>query len=132
MKKILIYTLLPFLAMILFIAAQNTTTVITPSQEEIELGASDEVMALLERSCFECHTKDGNAKAKLALNFSKWDDYKLTKKVGKLSDIAEEVKERKMPPDRYISNNPDKALKDNEIEMIANWANEAADKLMEE
>jgi hypothetical protein len=132
MKRILVFTILPILSIFLFVAAQSISVQKSPVPEEIELGAPDEVMTILERSCFDCHTKDGSAKAKLSLNFSKWDNYKLTKKIGKLSDIAEEVKEQKMPPKRYIDDYPDKALSGEEIEIIANWANEAADKLMEE
>ena len=132
MKRNLIFAILPVLSIVLFVAAQNVSVHNSPVPEEIELGAPDEVMTILERSCFDCHTQDGSAKAKLSLNFSKWDNYKLTKKIGKLSDIAEEVKEQKMPPKRYIDDYPDKALSSEEVEIIANWANEAADKLMEE
>lgn len=132
MKRNLVITFLPILAILIFVAAQDMSKQKSPLPEEIDLGAPEEVMSILERSCFDCHTKDGNTKAKLSLNFSKWDNYKLTKKIGKLSDIAEEVKEQKMPPKRYINDYPDKALTGEDIEIIANWANEAADKLMEE
>lgn len=132
MKKILLYTMLPFMAMVVFIAAQNTAPPLSPAQEEIELGFPDKIMTVLERSCFECHTQEGSLKPKLALNFSKWDDYKLTKKIGKLSDMAEQVKEQNMPPPKHIEEYPDMALSPEEIDMLAEWANAEADKLMEE
>ena len=133
MKKIILYSLLPLMAIIIFVAAQNSSPIPSPAPEDIELGWPDEVMTLLERSCFDCHTKDGsNIKAKGALNFNKWGDYKLSKKVGKLNDISEVLKEKKMPPGKYIKKYPDKGLTDVEIGVITNWANREAEKLMGE
>lgn len=133
MKKNILYVLLPFMAIILFVAAQQYTPVVTSPPEDIELGWPDDVMALLERSCFNCHTNDGSStKAKDALNFSNWEEYKLTKKIGRLNEISEEVKEKKMPPEKYLDKYPDKALTDEEIGILTNWANDEAEKLMGE
>lgn len=133
MKKIILYSALPLLAILLFVSAQVSQPAAIPAQDEIELDCPDEVMTLLKRSCFNCHTKEAsNAKAKLALNFNKWGDYKLSKKIGKLNDISEEVKEQKMPPAKYVSKYPESALNEEEIAIVANWANAQADKLMEE
>ena len=71
-------------------------------------------------------------KAKSKLNFSKWEDYKITKKISKLNAISEEVKEKTMPTQKYLKYYPDKALSDEEIGVITTWANAEADKLMEE
>ena len=133
MKKVILYSLLPLFVIILFVAAQSSSPVVSPPPEDIELGWPDDVMSLLERSCFDCHTKGAsNIKSKGALNFNKWADYKLSKKVGKLNDISEKVKEKKMPPEKYLGKYPDKVLTDVEIGVITNWANAEADKLMEE
>lgn len=133
MKKNILYSVLPLMAIIIFVAAQDFTTETTPATDEIELGWPDDVMALLENSCYDCHTKDAsNIKSKGALNFSKWEDYKLTKKIGKLNDISESVKEKKMPPKKYLDKFPEKALSDEEIGVVTNWANAEAEKLMEE
>lgn len=127
MKKNILITFLPLLAIVLFIAAQG------PAQQETDLGWPDDVVKLFERSCNDCHTAEsGNIKAKGALNFDKWEGYKITKKINKLNGIAEEVKEKSMPPNKYIKNNPDAVLTDEEITLITNWANAEADKLLEE
>ena len=133
MKKSILIMLLPAIALVALIAAQQPAQVPEPITEDIELGWPDEVMTVFKRSCFDCHTKEsGNIKGKGALNFSKWEGYKLTKKIGKLDGIAEEVTEKSMPPNKYLKNYPDRALSDEEIKLIKEWANAEADKLMEE
>ena len=132
MKKIILYSALPFFAFFLFVAAQKNTAM-PGCQEENGLNIPENVMGLLERSCFDCHTKEaGNAKAKLALNFDKWEAYKLSKQIGKLNDISQEVKEQKMPPSKYLNKYPEKALSEEEMKTIVDWANGEADKLLEE
>jgi len=133
MKKSILIMLLPVFAILLFIAAQQPVYQTQPVAEDIELGWPDEVMTILERSCFDCHTSElGSLKPKSKLNFSKWEDYKLTKKIGKLDDIIKEVEEKKMPPKKYLNDYPDHALSDEETKLIKEWANAEADKLMEE
>lgn len=132
MKKLIFISLVPLLAIFVFIAAQKPETGMIV-QEDIDLGWPEEVMVLLEKACFDCHTTDAsNLKAKSRLNFSKWDDYKLSKKIGKLGDISEEVKKKSMPPAKYVSDYPDRELMDIEIGVITNWANAEAEKLLQE
>lgn len=133
MKKIILISIMPILAIFLFIAAQTSSPVVVQPAEDIELGWPDEVMVLLDKACFDCHTSDeGNIKSRGALNFSKWEDYKLTRKINKLNGISKKVKEKKMPPARFLKDNPDKGLTDEEITMITSWANAEADKLIKE
>jgi hypothetical protein len=135
MRKIILICLIPALAIILFIAAQNPVSglLAEPVAEDLDLGWPHEVMSLLERSCFDCHTSEsGNIKAKSKLNFSKWENYKITKKISKLNTISEEVKGKTMPTKKYLQNYPDRALSDEEIGVITTWANAETDKLMEE
>jgi hypothetical protein len=132
MKKLIFVSLVPLLAIFVFIAAQKPETGMIV-QEDIDLGWPEEVMVLLENACFDCHTADAsNLKAKSRLNFSKWDDYKLSKKIGKLGDISEEVKQKSMPPAKYVKDYPDRELTDADIGVITNWANAEAEKLMQE
>ena len=57
------------MAFFLFIAAYEPAPM---PEDDLYLGWPEEVMTLLERSCFDCHTAEsGNVKAKGKLNFSK-------------------------------------------------------------
>ncbi len=133
MKRTIVFIIIPALAMLFFIAARTPVSVVTPAPEDPATGFPEEVTVLLERSCFDCHSDEAsNLKAKSRLNFSKWEDYKLSKKVGKLSDISDEVKGKKMPPKKYVEDYPDRALTDEEITVITTWANAEADRLIEE
>jgi hypothetical protein len=92
----------------------------------------EEVEKTLKRSCFDCHSNDAsNKRAPVMLNFDKWDDYKVTKKISKLAAICEVVDGGKMPPAKFLKSNPDKALSDSQKEMICDWAGEESDKLTE-
>ena len=133
MQKIIFFSLLPLLAIVIFVAAQNTTSAPAQLSQDIELDWPEDVMTIFESSCYGCHTEgNGSDKSRAALNFSKWEDYKLTKKVGKLNDISEMVKEKKMPPAKYLEKLPEKALSDEQIAVITKWANDVAEKLMGE
>jgi len=92
----------------------------------------EDVGKVLKASCYDCHSKDASSKkGKLALNFDKWEDYKVTKKIGKMEAICEMVSEGKMPPEKYLKSNPDKALTDAQKKMLCEWAKKESDKLME-
>jgi mono/diheme cytochrome c family protein len=133
MKKNIGFSILPLLALVVFVAAQNISTVSPQLPQDADAKWPEEVKAILDGTCYGCHTDDnGSEKSRNALNFSKWEDYKLTKKIGKLNDISEVLKEKKMPPKKYIEKFPDKALSDKQIGVITNWANAEANKLMEE
>ena len=95
-------------------------------------GFPEDVEKVLTSSCFDCHYSDAsNKRAKLALNFDKWEEYKTTKKISKLNDICELVGEGKMPPGKYLENNPERALTDTQKKLICDWAEKESAKLME-
>jgi hypothetical protein len=103
------------------------------NDEELQLGFPDDVMTVMERSCFGCHTAESsNTKGKLKLNFSKWEDMKTSKKIGKLDEICEEVKEGEMPPEKFLEKYPDKKLTEEEVGIICAWVDKEAEKLIGE
>lgn len=136
MKKIF-----PIISMLLFIfafalgfnvPADNQEPPPVP-EDELALGFPEDVMDIMERSCFGCHTAESsNKKGKFKLNFSKWDDWKTSKKIGKLDKICEEVKEGEMPPEKFIEKYPDRELSENEAEIICNWVDKEVDNLIGE
>jgi len=104
-----------------------------PPQEQVAPVFPEDVQKILETSCFDCHTDAAsNVKSKSKLNFSKWSELSDAKKVGKMESINEEVTKGEMPPQKYINNYPDKALKQEHKEIISKWVTETSAKLMGE
>ena len=92
----------------------------------------EEVQKLLVSACYDCHSSAGqNEDAKKALNFETWDDYRLTKQVGLLGEIAEVIEKDKMPPGKYLEFKPDRKLSESQKELILNWTEESSKALME-
>ena len=91
----------------------------------------DEVSTLLESRCYGCHTTGAKSDDALkAVNFSEWANYKVSKQVAVLGDITNVVEKGKMPPEKYLKNNPEKELTDVEKKLIIDWTKEASDKLL--
>ena len=66
-----------------------------------------------------------------ALNFEKWDDYKLTKKIGLLDKIGEMVGEGKMPPAKFLERKPESKPSEKQKELVLHWAEKESTDLME-
>ena len=92
----------------------------------------EEVQQVLVSSCYDCHSSAGrNEDAKKALNFESWGDYRLTKQIGLLGDIAEVIEKDKMPPGKYLEFKPDRKLSESQKELLLNWTEETSKALME-
>ena len=103
------------------------------ADEIVEAEFPEEISLMLETSCYDCHiSESSNLKAKGKLNFSKWEELSNAKKVGKLESIAEELKEGKMPPSRYLDKKPEAALSKEQAEAILKWTEEETKKIMGE
>lgn len=106
---------------------------INPSQDQVVSLFPADVQKIFETSCYDCHTDAAsNAKAKLKLNFSKWNELSDAKKVGKMESISETVSKGDMPPAKYVNNHPERALSPEQKELIVKWVTEESSKLMGE
>ena len=92
----------------------------------------DEITSILKTSSYDCHTGENSEKALKALNFDTWDEYRTIKKIGLLSDISKVVEERKMPPAKYLEKKPEAKLSEKQMEVLAQWTETEAEKLMQE
>lgn len=111
----------------LFFIFQSSVLMTSPGPN-----SPDEVKEVLEMSCYDCHSNAAKGdKPKSALNFDAWEDYKLSKKISKLDAISEVLIEGKMPPEKYLKGNPDKALADDQKKLLVTWTEEMTAKLME-
>ena len=106
----------------------NKEIPVSPSVMEIP----DSIQVIIDKSCYSCHSSDSKSfKGKMKLNFDKLNDVKMHKLIAKLTDIAEEVKNDDMPPEKAIKKHPEIALSDVQKNTLASWASETAAKLAE-
>lgn len=83
----------------------------------------ENINAIMDKSCVMCHNSESsNTKAKLKLKFEDLSDMKVSKQISKLSKIAKEVNKGDMPPAKFTSKYPEKALSDEEKETLIAWA----------
>jgi len=111
---------------------------------------SQDVAILLKTSCYNCHSNETKYPwyshmapsswliardvrvAREELNFSNWQDYDMSKMLGKLDDITSEVGEGRMPMKIYTLMHPAARLDDAERALIVAWAEETMDLVAEE
>jgi hypothetical protein len=95
-------------------------------------GFPEEIMKIVVNSCYDCHTGESeNQKAKDALDFLKWNEYKTVKKVTLLNKINEALLVADMPPEKYLNLDPEKKPSPEQVRMITKWTGEEADKLLD-
>lgn len=119
-------------ALMNFTRPAGKTTTTTPSQAS-SFQIPDDVNQIIQNSCYGCHNSDSkNLKGKMKLKFDELDALSTFKAVGKLTKIAHEVEEAKMPPARFLKNYPDKALSDKDKQRLISWATDTAKSLSNE
>jgi mono/diheme cytochrome c family protein len=102
-----------------------------PPQDKAPVLFPEDVQKILETSCYDCHTEaSSNAKAKMKLNISKWSEMSDAKKVGKMESISETIKSGEMPPAKYLEKFPEKALTQEQKDIVTKWVTEESNKLM--
>ncbi len=115
--------------------------------EIVEIPA--EVGSLLKNACYDCHSqsvkypwysyvapvswlvaRDVNM-AREHLDFGKWGELTKRKQIKVLGEIAEEVEDRNMPMEIYIRMHSEAKLTDKQRELIINWSEQLAEKILE-
>ena len=79
-----------------------------------------------------CHNDASTStKGKMKLNFDKFNDgkYSTGKQIAKLNGIVKSLDKAKMPPKKFISKYPDKALSPDESKAVSEWAKSQANSL---
>ena len=140
MKKLLIFVILVFVGIQL--VPMNVPADL-PVKEGDAIESSENVQAILERSCFDCHsshttfpwysniapvswfTKDHVKEGREHLNFSTWNSYTDEKKMKYLEKLPKAIKS-KMPMESYLIMHKDAKLSEDDKKAIAEWATEAA------
>jgi hypothetical protein len=106
-----------------------------------------DIKAVLERSCFNCHSNKttwpwysaiapvswlvaGDVKeGRRHLNFSEWEGYSTGKRIAKLDDLIREVENGTMPPGTYLLMHTEAAPSKEERDRIVDWAGALSDSL---
>lgn len=139
-RYILIFLFVVFLTMQFFQPKKNLGILSTGKDLFSQVYVNDTIKALLETSCFDCHSNHTNypwygqispvsvflnkhvTEGKKELNFSEWRDYSHKDKISKLVDIYDEVEGGDMPLESYLKIHKDAILSKHEREMIMSWA----------
>ena len=131
MKKILITSFLSFLFLFMLTAFIQIPESPTNENSDVSKLFPANVSVVLDNSCFQCHTAGSkNADAKKELNFTKWENLSVIKKVGKLKEIREAVSEEEMPPKKYIAKFPHKKLSEDDVKILVDWVKTESESLV--
>ena len=84
----------------------------------------DSVWTVVQKSCYDCHSNDGNSMAKSKVNFDGWNNYSSDKQLSKAKDMCKMLQKGKMPPAKYRNNNPEAVPTETDITRICNWVNQ--------
>jgi len=125
----------------------ENTAVQSPDSVQVQ-NADSAVMAILKTSCFDCHSNQTNyrwyshvvpvswligrdvTRGREALNFSEWNTYNKRKLVRKLGDIKEQTTKTEMPMKIYTFMHPKTKLRQAQILLVSNWADQQTKKIM--
>lgn len=151
MKKVFKWSLLIIAATLVIIQffrpEKNISSVVSDQDISKHYGVPDKVLAVLQRSCYDCHSnntaypwynniqpfawvladhvKDG----KDELNFSTFASYSPKKAAHKLDEVIGETGEGEMPLSSYTVIHRNAVLSDQEIKMISEWATTLSDSI---
>ena len=152
MKKKLYFSLailIVFFILIQLIPSKLPVNSAIQLPENIQVqNASNEVMAILKTSCFDCHSNQTDyrwyahvvpvtfliardvSKGREALNFSEWSTYNKRKLVRKLGDIKEQITKKEMPMKIYTLMHPNTNLNPAQIRLVTDWTDQETKKIM--
>ncbi len=118
-----------------FIPVDRTNPPITATIE-----APPEVMTILRRACFDCHSNEtvwpwysyvapvswlvasDVDEGREELNFSQWDAYSPDRCAHKIKECGEEVAEGEMPLWFYLPTHPEAQLTQTDVKTIVDWS----------
>jgi hypothetical protein len=136
MKKLLVLT--PALIVLIIATSFRTSELNSKTErfyqgDELTLDFPENIVTILERSCFDCHSNSSkNFMSKGKLNFSKWSEYDKKKKISKLNAICEDVEDGSMPKKKYKKKHPEKVVTEEDAKLICEWVEAESNKILGE
>ncbi len=146
MKKLILWILIPSIA-IQFIQFDVPATLISPANQEID--APIEVIEILQRSCYDCHsnsinypwytkiapaswyTKNHVKKGRERVNFSQWKSYDREKRLKVIKELPKSLLIRMPLPD-YLWTHKEATLTKEDKKLLTDWAKELRKELEKE
>ena len=134
-KKTAFITIVAVLIVIQLVPVSRTNPPVTG-----EIRAPEEVMNILKKSCYDCHSNEtvwpwyshvapvswlvahDVDEGREEMNLSEWDSYSEKKKRKKIEEIWEEIEEGEMPLWYYTLIHPDDKLTEQEKRTIKDWS----------
>src|SRR6266481_6864606 len=118
----------------------SSSTTTAPEAPANTVSNNQQVNAILESSCYECHSTGGSApwyaavsptylaanSARGVLNFSDWQTYDVQKRSEALKSIETSVNGGSMPPGDYTALDHSARLTDDEKQALLKWASQPA------
>ena len=105
--------------------------VTTANQPSEKFTMPDDVKAVVEKSCFDCHTSSSTNKfGKMKLDFNKLDKLSTIKLISAYTKIGDVIEKDEMPPQKYIKKSPDKELTQDEKSLLIDWTKKEAETLV--
>jgi uncharacterized membrane protein len=112
----------------------------TTSSPSSAVSTDSQVNAILQQSCYQCHSTGGSApwyaavsptylaanSARGMLNFSDWQTYDAQRKADVLKKIEASVSSGSMPPGDYTALDHSARLADDEQQALLKWASISA------
>jgi len=129
---------------LLVVGCSSSKTTTTPesaaSAPANAVSNNQQVNAILESSCYECHSTGGSApwyaavsptylsanSARGVLNFSDWQTYDAQKRADELKSIAQSVSGGSMPPGDYTALDHSARLSEEQKQVLLTWASHPA------
>ena len=116
---------------------------------EANLQVPENVQAILNRSCADCHTNNTKypwysyiqpsawflaqhiEEGRGQVNFSTWKTYPAAKQRRKLSEVCEQVQSKEMPLPSYLWIHRDAQMSDADIKTLCDWTETEQAKIVE-
>ena len=119
---------------------QAATSEATVPSSTNTVSADSQVNAILQQSCYECHSTGGSApwyaavsptylaanSARGVLNFSDWQTYDAQTKADALKNIEQSVSGGSMPPGDYTALDHSARLTDDQKQALLKWVSQPA------
>lgn len=148
--KILLVFLSAVFVIIQFIPSGKQANQPVSGQDIFEMQEiPSEVGIILKNACYDCHSQsvkypwysyvapvswlvaqDVN-RGREHLDFGKWGELSKRDKIKVLGEIAEEVEDENMPMQIYVNMHSEADLIEKQRELIINWSEQLAEKIME-